>query len=64
VKTVYMRLCAARDKTPLMNCITAGHLTLLTKEDINKVAVPVQILALEIDPMYIAELKLRTFETV
>jgi len=36
----------------------------LTKEDINKVAVPVQILALEIDPMYIAELKLRNFETV
>ena len=47
-----------------MDCITAGHPSLLTKEDIDEVAVPVQILAPEIDPVYTAELKSHSFQTI
>jgi dienelactone hydrolase len=41
----------------LMDCISTGHPSWLTKEDIEKVAVPVQILAPEHDPVYTQELK-------
>jgi dienelactone hydrolase len=51
-------------KPPLVDCITAGHPTWLTKKDIDEVAVPVQILAPEIDPVYTAELKSYSFETI
>ncbi|KAH8820747.1 putative hydrolase [Xylogone sp. PMI_703] len=50
--------------TPLVDCISIGHPSLLTKKDIDEVAVPVQILAPEIDQAYTAELKLHTFETL
>jgi dienelactone hydrolase len=58
------RLGAKEHQPPLVDCITARHPTLLTKKDIDEVAVPIQVLAPEIDPVYTAELKTHTFETV
>jgi dienelactone hydrolase len=57
---------AKEHQPPLVDCITAGHPSLLTKKDIDEVAVPVpvQILAPEIDPVYTAELKTHSFETI
>ncbi|GLB08706.1 hypothetical protein AtubIFM57258_004610 [Aspergillus tubingensis] len=49
---------------PLVDCIVAGHPTFLTKEDIDNVAVPVQLLAPEHDPMFTFDLKLYSFETL
>lgn len=51
-------------QTPLVDCISLGHPSLLIKKDIDEVAVPVQILAPEIDPVYTPELKLHSFETI
>ncbi|EED12181.1 dienelactone hydrolase family protein [Talaromyces stipitatus ATCC 10500] len=50
--------------TKLVDVISVGHPSLLTKEDIDGIAVPVQVLAPEIDPVYSPELKLYTFQTV
>jgi len=61
------RLAAAEHQPPIVDCVSAGHPSLLVKEDIDGVrgsAVPVQILAPEIDPVYTAELKSYTFETL
>ncbi|KIW94542.1 uncharacterized protein Z519_04518 [Cladophialophora bantiana CBS 173.52] len=58
------RLGAKEHQPPLVDCITAGHPSLLTRKDIDEVAVPVQILAPQDDPTYTAELKAHTFETV
>jgi dienelactone hydrolase len=58
------RLGAKEHQPPLVDCITVGHPSLLTKKDIDEVAVPVQILAPEIDPVYTAELKTHSFETI
>jgi dienelactone hydrolase len=58
------RLGAKEHQPPLVDCITAGHPSLLTKKDIDEVAVPVQILAPEIDPVYTAELKTHSFQTI
>ncbi|KIW26504.1 uncharacterized protein PV07_09594 [Cladophialophora immunda] len=55
---------AQEHQPPLVDCITAGHPSLLTKKDIDEVAVPVQMLAPEHDPTYTPELKTHTFETV
>lgn len=41
----------------LVDCIVAAHPTFLTKEEIENVGVPVQILAAEIDERYTPELK-------
>lgn len=41
----------------LVDAITAAHPSLLTKEDIDGVTVPVQILAPELDPIFTLELK-------
>ncbi|KAI9159085.1 Hydrolase tropI [Paramyrothecium foliicola] len=49
---------------PLVDCIVVGHPSLVTKADIAKVSVPVQILAPEHDAMYTPELKLYTFHTL
>jgi dienelactone hydrolase len=46
-----------------VDCITAGHPSLLTTKDIDEVAVAVQVLAPEVDPVYTAELKMHSFET-
>lgn len=50
----------------LVDCVTAGHPSLLTKEEIDgaRPDVPVQILAPEIDAAYTAELKTHTFVTL
>lgn len=58
------RLGAKEHKPPLVDCIMVGHPSLLTKKDINEVAVPVQILAPEYDPVYTAELKRYTFDAL
>ncbi|KAE8552528.1 hypothetical protein TMatcc_008111 [Talaromyces marneffei ATCC 18224] len=50
--------------SPLVDCISLGHPSLLTKQDIDEIAVPVQVLAPEIDPVYTAELKQHTWETI
>ncbi|KAL3469132.1 Alpha/Beta hydrolase protein [Aspergillus californicus] len=49
---------------PLVDAISIGHPSLLTKKDIDEIAVPVQILAPEFDQAYPAELKSYTFETL
>ncbi|KAK2011834.1 dienelactone hydrolase [Colletotrichum eremochloae] len=58
------RLGAKEHSPPLVDCITAGHPTWLTKEDMDDVAVPVQILAPELDAVFTAELKSYCFETM
>lgn len=58
------RLGAKEHQPPLVDCITAGHPSLLTKKDIDEVAVPVQILAPEMDPAFTSELKAHSFETI
>jgi dienelactone hydrolase len=59
------RLGAKEHQEPrLVDCISAGHPSSLTKEDIDAIAVPVQMLAPEIDPVYTRELKMHTFETL
>ncbi|KAF7114497.1 hypothetical protein CNMCM5793_008801 [Aspergillus hiratsukae] len=49
---------------PLVDCIMVGHPSLLIEWDIDEIAVPVQILAPEHDPMYTTELKRYTFNTL
>lgn len=63
------RLAAAEHEEKgekLVDAVTAGHPTFLTKEDTEGVSknVPVQVLAPEFDPPYTAELKLHTFVTL
>src|SRR5262249_54608411 len=58
------RLGAKEHQPPLVNCITVGHPSLVTKKDIDDIAVPVQVLAPEIDPVYTSELKTYSFETI
>jgi len=48
----------------LVDCISAGHPSWLTKEDVDGVGVPVQVLAPERDPVYSPEMKLYTFQTL
>lgn len=47
----------ARENGGLVDCISTGHPSWLTKGDIDNVGVPVQILAPEHDPVYTQELK-------
>lgn len=58
------RLGAKEHEPPLVDCILAGHPTFLTKQDIDEVALPVQILAPEIDPAFTRELKIYAFERI
>jgi dienelactone hydrolase len=58
------RLGAKEHQPPLVDCISMGHPSLVVKKDIEDCAVPVQVLAPEIDEAYPAELKTYTFETV
>ena len=41
-----------------------GHPSMMTEKDINELAVPIQILAPEIDAAFTAELKTHSFETI
>jgi dienelactone hydrolase len=49
---------------PLVNCISVGHPTWLTKEEIDEVAVPVQIVAPEFDSVFTPELKEYAWKTI
>ncbi|KAH7312445.1 putative hydrolase [Stachybotrys elegans] len=48
----------------LVDCVAVGHPSLLMKKDIEELAVPVLILAPEIDMVYTPELKVHTFTTL
>ena len=54
---VGQRFVSGSKTNNLVDCISVAHPSLLTKEEIQDVAVPVQIMAPEIDPMYTPELK-------
>lgn len=58
------RLGAKEHVPSLVDCVTSAHPSLLKAEDIDGVGVPVQMLAPEFDPVYTAELKLHTFQTL
>jgi dienelactone hydrolase len=58
------RLGAKEHQPPLVDAITAGHPSLLTKEDIDGVGVPVQLLAPEIDAMFPVEMRQYAFQTI
>lgn len=58
------RLGAKEHQPPLVDCITAAHPSMLTMKDIDEVAVPVQILAPEMDNMYTTELKTHSLQTI
>ena len=58
------RLGAKEHQPALVDCISAGHPSWLTKKAIDEAAVPVQVLAPEFDPTYTAELGAHTFEVV
>jgi dienelactone hydrolase len=58
------RLGAKEHSPPLVECISAGHPSLLTEKDIDEVAVPVQILAPEVDQMFTVEMKRHSFDTL
>jgi dienelactone hydrolase len=51
------RLGSKSHSPPLVDCISAAHPTWLTKEEIDDIGVPVQILAPEIDAAFTPELK-------
>jgi dienelactone hydrolase len=57
------RLGAKEHQPPLVDFITVGHPSWLTKQDIEEVAVPVQILAPERDPQFTPDLKAHSFHT-
>ncbi|KAK5692852.1 hypothetical protein LTR97_010328 [Elasticomyces elasticus] len=48
----------------LVDCVSMGHPSMLIKEDLDGVTVPIQILAPEIDAAYTAELKEHTFKVL
>ncbi|KAH6974598.1 putative endo-1,3-1,4-beta-D-glucanase [Ilyonectria sp. MPI-CAGE-AT-0026] len=48
----------------LVDCISTAHPTNLTKEEIQNIGVPVQILAPELDPMFTEELKAFSNQTI
>ena len=60
---VVFRLAAAEHEG-LVDCVVAGHPSLLTKDEIDNAAMPVQIQAPEIDAAYTEELKTHTFHTL
>ncbi|KAK4151833.1 hypothetical protein C8A00DRAFT_16811 [Chaetomidium leptoderma] len=55
---------AAGGRGPLVDCISAGHPSLLTEQDVDEVAVPVQLVAPEVDPVFTPEMKLFAFQTL
>lgn len=51
------RLGSKNHSPPLVHCISTAHPTWLTREEIDDIGVPVQILAPEFDPPFTPELK-------
>lgn len=49
---------------PLVDAISTAHPSLLTKEEINDVGVPAQILAREHDPVFTPDMKAYANETI
>ncbi|KAJ5678117.1 Esterase lipase [Penicillium maclennaniae] len=47
----------AKENNGMVDCISTAHPSLLTKEGIQEVGVPVYIMAAEVDPMFTSELK-------
>lgn len=58
------RLGAEEHTPPLVDCVVSGHPSLLIKEDIEGVSVPLQVLAPEHDYVFTPKLKSYCFETV
>ncbi|CAM1511776.1 Fc.00g092890.m01.CDS01 [Cosmosporella sp. VM-42] len=58
------RLGSSEHDPPLVDCITAGHPSLLKMEDIDGVSVPTQVLAPQIDMAYNEDFKVHTFQTM
>lgn len=58
------RLGAKEHQPPLVDFITCAHPSLLTKEDVEGISVPVQVLAPEIDMMFTRDFKTHFFETL
>ena len=69
-RTIHLSVCpCARNEltplgNPLVDCISTAHPSLLTKEEINDVGLPVQILAPEHDPLFVPEMKAYANETI
>jgi dienelactone hydrolase len=57
-----MRTDPLSSAKPLVDCVTVGHPSMLTREDIDNISVPIQVLAPEHDFVYTPELKLYTFQ--
>ncbi|OAA56346.1 dienelactone hydrolase family protein [Niveomyces insectorum RCEF 264] len=53
-----------RPGRPLVDAVSVAHPSLVTKQDLDQLAVPLQVLAPEHDQAYTAELKQHTIETV
>ncbi|CAF9928030.1 MAG: hypothetical protein HETSPECPRED_006733 [Heterodermia speciosa] len=53
-----------KKSNPLVDAISTAHPSLLTKEEINDVGVPAQILAPEHDPVFVPEMKAYANETI
>ena len=58
------RLGASQHQPALVDCVVAGHPSMLTKDDMDNIAVPIQFLAPEFDPMFTDELKSYAFQTI
>ncbi|TRX96973.1 hypothetical protein FHL15_002279 [Xylaria flabelliformis] len=56
-------IASKTQETQLVDAISMAHPSWLVKEDIDNIAVPVQVLAVEHDPSYTPELKNYTFQT-
>ncbi|KAK0727631.1 Alpha/Beta hydrolase protein [Lasiosphaeria miniovina] len=54
----------AKDLLGVVDCVSIGHPGLMTKADVDALAVPTQLLAPEIDEHYPPELKTHTFQTL
>ena len=50
-------ILASKTNAGLVDCISVGHPSFITKEEISSVSVPIQILSPEHDPQYTQELK-------
>lgn len=53
-----------QDDRSLVDAVSIGHPSLVTRDDFSEISVPLQVLAVERDPVFTPELKLYAFETV
>ncbi|KAH6678628.1 dienelactone hydrolase family protein [Halenospora varia] len=57
-----LRLASSEHDPPLVDAISIGHPSMMTKEDFDDVSVPIQVLAPEKDAAFTRELKAYAFE--